>query len=239
MAIFTMATVVAPVVGPVIGGYLTEDLSWRWCFYINVPTGVGSILLLTIFLPHEATNRRPFDFLGFGSLAVAVAALQLVLDRGPTKDWFGSRELCVEAVVAVIAFWIYVTHTVTAEHPLFDPRLARDRNFTTTSIFGFFLTTLSYSSVTLLPLLMQGVLGYPVIWSGILSMPRGLTIMAVLLVMGRIDGMIDRRLLVFLGLGLMTASFWQMRSSTSPWAGAPSSGRAWSRGSARGSSSCR
>jgi DHA2 family multidrug resistance protein len=210
MAIFTMAAVVAPVIGPVVGGYLTEDLSWRWCFYINVPAGAGSILLLTIFLPHEAPTRRPFDFLGFGSLAVAVAALQLLLDRGPTKDWFGSREICVEAVVAVIAFWIYVTHTVTAEHPLFDPALARDRNFTTTTIFGFFFSILSFSSLTLLPLLMQGVLGYPVIWSGILSMPRGLAMMAVLQVMGRVDSLVDRRLLVALGLGLMIAAFWRM-----------------------------
>jgi DHA2 family multidrug resistance protein len=210
MAIFTMAAVVAPVIGPVVGGYLTEDLSWRWCFYINVPAGVASILLLTIFLPREKPVRRPFDFLGFGSLAVAVASLQLLLDRGPTKDWFGSREICVEAVLALIALWVFVTHSLTARHPLFHPALARDRNFTTTTIFGFFFSILSFSSLTLLPLLMQGVMGYPVIWSGILSMPRGLAMMAVLQVMGRIDSLVDRRLLVTVGLALMITAFWQM-----------------------------
>jgi len=205
-----MAVVVAPAVGPVVGGYLTEDLSWRWCFFVNVPGGLASILLLALYLPREPTQRRPFDFLGFGSLAVGVAALQLLLDRGPTKDWFNSREIWAEAVAAVIALWIYVTHTLTAEHPLFDAALARDRNFVSTSIVGFFFQMLTFSSLSLLTLLMQGVMGYPVLWSGILSMPRGLTMLVVLSVMGRLDRTVDRRLLVATGLGVMTLGFWRM-----------------------------
>jgi DHA2 family multidrug resistance protein len=210
MALFTMAAVVAPVMGPVVGGYLTEDLSWRWCFYINVPAGIGSMLLLWIFLPHEAPKPRPFDFLGFGALAVAIAAFQLTLDRGPSQDWFGSREIWAEALIAAGAFWVYLTHTLTAKHPLFPPALARDRNFVTTTIFGFFFSVLSFASLTLLPLLMQGVMGYPVMYSGWISMPRGLAMMAVLQVAGRIDGLVDRRLLVALGFSLMIVAFWQM-----------------------------
>jgi DHA2 family multidrug resistance protein len=210
MAVFTMASVLAPVVGPVVGGYLTEDLSWRWCFYINVPAGIGSILLLTVFLPSAAGQRRPFDFLGFGSLALAVAALQLMLDRGPTQDWFGSGEIRTEAVLAAGAFWVYLTHTVTARHPLFDPVLAHDRNFVTTTIFGFFFSVMSFASLLLLPLMMQGIMGYPAIWSGIVSMPRGLVMLLILQVMGRVDALVDRRLLVAIGLMFMILAFWSM-----------------------------
>jgi DHA2 family multidrug resistance protein len=210
MALFTMAAVVAPVMGPVVGGWLTEDLSWRWCFYINVPAGIGSMLLLWIFLPHEPPRPRPFDFLGFGSLAVAIAAFQLMLDRGPSQDWFGSREIWTEALLAAGGFWVYLTHTLTAKHPLFPPALARDRNFVATTVFGFFFSVLSFASLTLLPLLMQGIMGYPVMWSGVVSMPRGLAMMAVLQVMGRVDALVDRRLLVAIGLSLMIAAFWQM-----------------------------
>jgi DHA2 family multidrug resistance protein len=210
MALFTMASVVSPVIGPVVGGYLTEDLSWRWCFFINIPAGAVAMLLLWTAMPREAPQRRPFDFLGFGSLAVAIAALQLMLDRGPSQDWFGSREIWTEAVLALGGFWVYLTHTLTAKHPLFSPALARDRNFVATTIFGFFFSVLSFASLSLLPLMTQGVLAYPVLWSGIVSMPRGLAMLAVLQVMGRLDALVDRRLLVGIGLALMTAAFWRM-----------------------------
>jgi DHA2 family multidrug resistance protein len=210
MALFTMAVVVAPVVGPVVGGYLTEDFSWRWCFFINVPAGIASVLLLWTFLPAEEPKARRFDFLGFASLGVAVASLQLMLDRGPTQDWFGSQEIWIEAITAGVAFWIYVTHTLTAKHPLFEPALARNRNFVSATIFGFFFNMVLFCSMALLPLMMQGVLGYPVIHSGVLSMPRGLVMLALLQVMGRIDALVDRRLLCLIGWSLVIAAFWQM-----------------------------
>jgi DHA2 family multidrug resistance protein len=210
LALYTMSVVVAPIVGPVIGGFLTENYSWRWCFYVNVPAGLGAMLLIWTFLPRGAVLQRRFDFLGFGSLAVAIASFQLMLDRGPTQDWFYSREVCLEAIVAASAFWIYLVHTLTTEHPLFPPALARDRNFVTSVTINFFILMLMMCSLTLLPLMMQGPLGYPVIHAGVLSTPRGLVIMAVLQVMGRVDAMVDRRLLVALGLAFMVAGFWQM-----------------------------
>jgi DHA2 family multidrug resistance protein len=210
LALFTMAVVVAPILGPVVGGFLTENYSWRWCFYINVPAGLGAMLLISTFLPGGEMKPRRFDFLGFGSLAIAIAALQLMLDRGPTQDWFYSREVCVEAIVAVAAFWIYLAHTLTTEHPLFPPALARDRNFSVSVTMSFFMLMLMMCSLTLLPLMMQGPLGYSVFYAGLLSMPRGLVIMAVLQVMGRLDSLIDRRLLVAIGLAFMVASFWRM-----------------------------
>jgi DHA2 family multidrug resistance protein len=210
MALFTMATVAAPVVGPVIGGYLTDNLSWRWCFYINLPAGAAAMVLLWTFLPPDATEPRRFDFLGFGSLAVAVAAFQLMLDRGPTEDWFQSREICAEAVFAVAGIWVYLTHTVTAEHPLFDPALARDRNFVGSTVFNIFFSMLMYCSFVVLPLMMQDLMGYTVTHSGVISTPRGVIIILLMQLMGRIDSLVDRRLLVAIGLGFIIAAFWRM-----------------------------
>jgi DHA2 family multidrug resistance protein len=210
MALFTTAAVVSPAVGPVIGSFLTEELSWRWCFYINIPAGIASLLLLWTFLPRDVRRPRRFDFLGFGSLAVAVAAVQLLLDRGPSQDWFGSREICIEAVLALGGFWIYATHTLTARHPLFNASLARDRNFVSTAIFRFFFSVLTFASLTLLPLLMQNVLGYSVVRAGWISMPRGVLMLLVLQVMGRLDAMVDRRLLMVAGVSIMTFACWQM-----------------------------
>jgi DHA2 family multidrug resistance protein len=210
MAIFTMASVVAPAVGPVVGGFLTEDYSWRWCFFINVPAGIGSMVLLWLFLPADETSPRRFDFLGFGSLALAVGAFQLMLDRGTTKDWFGSTEICVEAAIAFGAFCVYLAHTFTTRNPLFPPALFRDRNLIASTVFGFFLSVLMFCSLTLLPVMMQGVLGYSVIHSGMLSMPRGLIMLGVLQVAGRLDVVVNRQLLVAIGLGFLVISFWMM-----------------------------
>ena len=210
MAIFTMASVVAPVVGPVVGGYLTEDYSWRWCFFINVPAGIGSIAVLWFFLPSEPLQPRRFDFLGFGSLALAVSSLQLMLDRGATQDWFGSSEIRIEAAVAATAFCVYLAHTFTTRNPLFPPVLFRDRNLITSVVFGFFFMGLMFSSLMLLPLMMQGVLGYSVIHSGVLSMPRGIVMLAILPIMGRLEATVNRQMLVAVGVVFVILAFWQM-----------------------------
>ncbi|MDB5448369.1 MAG: EmrB/QacA family drug resistance transporter [Phenylobacterium sp.] len=210
MSIWSMGTILGPVLGPVLGGYLTEDASWRWCFYINLPVGAVSMLLLWVFLPSGAARPRRFDFLGFGSLTVAIAALQLMLDRGPSQDWFSAREIWIDAVLAAIGFWIFLTHTLTARHPLFDPSLARDRNLITATVFGFLTSVLMFSSLTLLPLLMQTVLGYPVFLAGLLSMPRGVAMMATMLIMGRMMNMLDLRLILGAGLAICAVAFWQM-----------------------------
>jgi DHA2 family multidrug resistance protein len=210
MATFSMAVVFAPIIGPLLGGYLTDQLSWRWCFYINLPTGIASLVLIWLFLPAEASRPRRFDFLGFAALAVALTSFQLMLDRGPSHDWFSSREICAEAVLAGAAFWVYLTHTVTAKHPLFHPDLARDRNFVLSTGLFVFYTMLNMVSIALLPLMMQGVLGYPVILSGLVSAPRGLMVMLVLQAAGRLDSMFDRRLLVATGFAFVATGFWVM-----------------------------
>jgi DHA2 family multidrug resistance protein len=209
-ALFTMAAVVAPAIGPVVGGWLTEDISWRWCFYINVPTGALSLGLIYAFLPAEPPLPRRFDFLGFAALGIGVASLQLMLDRGTTLDWFSSTEICIEATIAGAALWIYIAHTLTARHPLFPPALLRDRNFQSSALFGFFFSSLTFTSFALMPLMMQGVLGYSAIHAGVLSMPRGVVMFILLQFMGRVDALVDRRLLIAIGLGLFVVTFWQM-----------------------------
>jgi DHA2 family multidrug resistance protein len=210
MALFNMSGVLAPITGPVVGAYLTEHLSWRWCFYVNLPTGIASIILLWLFLPRETPSARRFDFLGFAALALAVASFQLMLDRGPSQDWFGAREIWAEAIFAAAAFWTYLTHTLTAKHPLFHPDLARDRNFVAATVVFVFFTTMMFASVALMPIMMQGVLGYPVMLSGLLSAPRGVVVLIMLQLAGRLDSLVDRRLMVGIGLGLIAISFWMM-----------------------------
>jgi DHA2 family multidrug resistance protein len=210
MALFSMAAVVSPIIGPVLGAYLTEQLSWRWCFYINLPAGVAAVILLWIFLPAQPVQPRRFDFLGFGSLATALAALQLVLDRGPSQDWLNSGEIVTEATVAVAAFWVFIAHTVTAKSPLFQPEVVRDRNFVAATTVNLFTTMLFVSSLALLPLLMQTVLAYPVMLVGLLSIPRGILMMAILPVIGRLDALVDRRILLGFGLTVIALAFWQM-----------------------------
>jgi DHA2 family multidrug resistance protein len=210
MALFSTAAVLGPTIGPVLGGWLTEQLSWRWCFYVNVPAGILSIVLVWIFLPRQARAPRRFDFLGFSALAVGLACLQLVLDRGPTQGWFESREIWTEALIGASGFWIYVTHTLTAKSPLFDPRIVRDRNFVSAGVISIFFATQLYSSIALLPLMTQSVLGYPVMTAALVSIPRAVILVAVLQVIGRLDAVVDRRLLLLLGLGSLVVSFWQM-----------------------------
>ena len=209
-ALFMMGNVAAPVVGPIVGAWLTESLSWRWCFYINLPAGICSILLLWTFMPRAAPQARRFDFLGFGSLALAIAAFQLMLDRGPSQDWFGSREICTEAVLAAASFYVFVAHVLTTQRPLFDARLARDRNFVSTTILSFFLNMPLYAGITLLPLMMQGLMGYSAMVSGLMSVPRGLLMMATLVIIGRLDAIVDRRVLVATGLFFCILGFWRM-----------------------------
>jgi len=210
MALYMMAIVAAPVCGPMVGGFLTDQLSWRWCFYINVPAGIAALLLIWSGLPKDKADARRFDFLGFGSLAVGIAALQLMVDRGPTLDWFSSHEIWIEAIVALIAFWVYLAHTITAKDPLFPTALFRDRNYVAGGTVGFLVSWLLYCSMVLLPLMMQGVLGYSVAQAGALATPRGLVMLGILQVIGRLDAIFDRRLLICFGLSLMSFSFVMM-----------------------------
>ncbi|MDB5477247.1 MAG: drug resistance transporter, EmrB/QacA subfamily [Phenylobacterium sp.] len=211
MAMWGAGALLGPILGPALGGYLTDNFSWRWCFYINLPVGILAFLGVWFFISGERTARaKPFDFLGFGMLTVFVASMQLLLDRGPTQDWFQSPEITTYAVLGAISAWVFLSHTFTAANPFFDRRFARDRNFVTASAFGFFVGVLLFATMALLPTMLQGLMGYPVLTSGLVTMPRGLGTWVAMIFVGRLIGKVDTRLLLLFGLSMNAVALYQM-----------------------------
>jgi DHA2 family multidrug resistance protein len=211
MAIWGAGAILGPILGPALGGYFTENFSWRWCFYINLPIGILAFLGVLFFISGDRLRAaKKFDFLGFGMLTLFIASFQMALDRGPSQDWFQSKEIWTETILAVVGLWVFVIHTMTTAHPFFDKALIRDRNFVTASIFGFFIGILLFSTMALLPPMMQTLLGYPVLTSGLVSMPRGLGSFVAMFFVGRLIGKVDTRLILFSGLLISCAALWQM-----------------------------
>ncbi len=211
MAIWSSAVILGPIIGPALGGWLTENFSWRWVFYINLPIGILAFLGLNIFMEDDPGGReRPFDFLGFGALITFIGGFQLMLDRGPTQDWFDSKEIWIEATLAVIGLWVFVVQTLTADQPFFHRDLAKDRNFVTTTIFGFFTGAMLFSSSALLPSMMQNLMGFSVLQSGYASMPRGLGSLIAFLLVPMLLQRFGPRPVLFAGLVVSMFALWQM-----------------------------
>lgn len=212
MALFGISVMVGPVLGPVIGGWLTENMSWRWVFYINVPIGALAFAGISAFMRTDSSAYGGrMDWLGFGSLSVAIAAMQVFLDRGAQLDWFSSLEIIIEATVAVSAFYVFLVHTFTAKHSFVDPRLFLDRNFSVGMLFIFIVGITYLASMALLTPYLQTLMGYPVVTAGIVMGPRGVGTMVCMFIVGRLIGKVDTRLLLLVGL-LLTA--WAMYAMT-------------------------
>ena len=211
MAIWSSAVILGPIIGPALGGWLTENFSWRWVFYINLPIGILAFLGLNFFMEDDPGGReRPFDFLGFGALITFIGGFQLMLDRGPNQDWFDSKEIWIEAALAAIGLWVFIMQTVTAEQPFFHRDLAKDRNFVTTTIFGFFTGAMLFSSSALLPSMMQNLMGFSVLQSGYASMPRGLGSLIAFLSVPMLLQRFGARRVLFTGLMISIVALWQM-----------------------------
>jgi DHA2 family multidrug resistance protein len=212
MALFGVSVMVGPVLGPVIGGYLTDQFSWRWVFYINVPIGALAFAGIWFFLREsKVAAAAKLDWLGFGSLSIAIAAMQVFLDRGAQLDWFSSLEILIEAVICVSAVYIFLVHTFTATNSFVNPRLFLDRNFTVGMLFIFIVGITYLASMALLTPYLQTLMGYPVVTAGLVMGPRGLGTMACMFLVGRLIGKVDTRLLLMAGL-LLTA--WAMYDMT-------------------------
>src|SRR5437879_4746794 len=212
MALFGVSVMVGPVLGPVIGGWLTDHFSWRWVFYINVPLGVLAFAGISFFLRETKTSAAAkLDWLGFGSLSLAIAAMQVFLDRGAQLDWFSSFEILIEAIVCGSALYIFLVHTFTAKNSFVNPRLFLDRNFSVGVLFIFIVGITYLASLALLTPYLQTLMGYPVVTAGIVMGPRGLGTMVCMFLVGRLIGRIDTRLLLLIGL-LLTA--WAMYDMT-------------------------
>lgn len=210
MALWGMGVMVGPIMGPVLGGWLTENFDWRWVFYVNLPIGLLALAGVWASLPRSTRVERRFDMLGFALLALAVGAFQLMLDRGEQLDWFASWEIWIEGTIALAGLWMFGVHVATARDPLLPISLFRDRNLLTALIFSFVTGVLLLAGMALLPPMLQRLFGYPVITTGMMLAPRGIGTMASMMIVGQLVGRVDPRLLIFTGLTLMAVSLYQM-----------------------------
>jgi DHA2 family multidrug resistance protein len=209
MAMWGVAVMAGPVLGPGLGGWLTEDYTWRYVFYINVPIGILCFLGMRLFLTDTTSNaNEKLDWFGFGALSLGIAAAQVMLDRGEQLDWFGSSEIIIEAIIAASAFYLFLVHTLTARKPFVRPALFRDRNFTAGTLFVFVVGLTYYASLALQPPYLQNLMNYPVVTAGLVLGPRGIGTMAAMLVVGKLVGRVDTRLLLGIGLSLTAWAFY-------------------------------
>jgi DHA2 family multidrug resistance protein len=210
MALFGGGVMIGPILGPVLGGWLTDSYNWRWVFLVNLPVGVLCFFLMTAFMPTTGTHKRRFDLFGFALLGIGLAGLQLFLDRGQQQDWFDSWEIIIELGVAIAGFWMFLVHTITSDHPLWDRAMFADRNFASALVFMVITGVLLLAGLALLPPLLQNLYGYSVLQSGFLTAPRGIGTLMSMLIAGRLTGKMDARILVAIGVVLMGISLWMM-----------------------------
>jgi MFS transporter, DHA2 family, multidrug resistance protein len=214
MAIWGVGVMIGPIMGPTLGGYLTEMYSWRWVFYINLPFGILAAAGLAAFLPNTRGQRLRFDWLGFTVFAMGIGALQLMLDRGNIQDWLSSREIIVEAVLAALGIYLFVVHVLWSARPLIRPVLFGDLNFTLGLVMMFAVGTIMVSSLTLMTPWLEVLSNYPVATAGLVMAPRGIGNLLTIIISGRIATRMDPRYLVAAGLLMMCYTFWRMTGWT-------------------------
>jgi DHA2 family multidrug resistance protein len=213
MSIWIMGVVLGPVIGPALGGWLTENYNWRWVFFINLPFGILSFLGILSTMQETPGRESRFDFFGFSTLSLGIAALQMTLDRGQLKDWFSSPEIWVEATLAGIGFYLFIVHMLTTkQHPFVSPALFRDRNYLTGNVFVFVMGLILFATLALLPPLLQELLNYPVVTTGLVTAPRGIGTFLSMLFVGRLMKQLDMRVVIGIGFVLTALSLWQMTS---------------------------
>ena len=210
MSVWGMGVMVGPIMGPVIGGWLTESYNWRWVFYVNVPVGALTFAILWFLLPSRPKRLRSFDITGFAMISIAVASFQLMLDRGQQEDWFSSWEIMIEAMIAAAALWVGVVHLATAEKPLFERALFKNRNLVLGMIFMVVIGISTMAPLALLPSMLQQLFGYPVVDTGMMMAPRGVGVLITMWFAGQMMGKIDTRILITVGLVIFAFSLRQM-----------------------------
>ncbi len=211
MALWGMGIMIGPILGPVLGGWLTEQANWRWVFYVNLPVGILSLVILLTQLPHRETARRRFDIAGFVMLGIALASFQMLLDRGQTLDWFASYEIWLWAFLFLSAAWMAVLHLGFARDPLFDRALFLDRNFAISLGFMLAIGVVMFATMALLPPMLQQLMSYDVIDTGIVLMPRGVGVLISMQFAGvAVRRGMDARPVVATGFAICAVSLWQM-----------------------------
>lgn len=214
MALWGAGIMVGPIIGPTLGGWLTETLNWRYVFFVNLPVGIIAFLGSAAYLPRIATRLRGFDFFGFAMLSLGVGALQLMLDRGGEVDWFSAAEIWIELGLSLTGFWVFTIHLATARNPFIDPTIFRDRNFVTGLIFIFVVGVILLASLALLPPMLSRLFNHSTTLTGLVMAPRGVGTMISMLLVGKLVKLIDARLLVTAGLSLTALSLYWMTGFT-------------------------
>ena len=210
MAIWGAGIMIGPIIGPTLGGWLTDVFNWRYVFFVNLPIGVLALAGMVLFLPNTPKRQRGFDFFGFAMLSIFIGALQLFLDRGEQVDWFSSAEIWIELGLAVSGLWIFVLHITGREQAFIDPKIFTDRNLVVALLMIFVVGMILLAGLALLPPMLQNILNYPVVTTGFVLAPRGVGTMISMIVVGRLVGKVDTRLLILVGLILTAVSLWQM-----------------------------
>ncbi|TAJ89625.1 DHA2 family efflux MFS transporter permease subunit [Reyranella sp.] len=214
MAMWGIGVMVGPILGPTLGGWLTEVYNWRWVFYINVPIGILTFLGLSAYLSETETRKGGFDWFGFAMLSIAIGSFQTMLDRGEQLDWFSSTEIVIEAVLAALAFYLFLVQTFTVKQPFIDPAIFKDRNLSVGLCFIFVVGIILLASLALITPYLQNLMGYPVITAGMVLAPRGIGTMFAMMLVGRIINRVDPRILLVVGLLITAAVLWEMTRFT-------------------------
>src|SRR5579864_6797037 len=212
MAVFGTGTICGPIMGPALGGWLTQDYSWRWVFYINLPVGLLCTLGVVMFIRHTRNmHREPFDFVGFFVLSLGIGALQLMLDRGELKDWFNSSEIWIEATVAGLGFYLFTVHTATTgERSFLNRELLTSPNFVAGTVLMFAGGLIMTGALALLSTMLQNLMNYPAMTTGLVTMPRGLGAMAAMFLVAPLITRVDNRLIIGFGFLLTALAMCQM-----------------------------
>jgi DHA2 family multidrug resistance protein len=218
MAAFAMGVVVAPILGPTLGGWITDNYSWRWIFYINVPFGIAAVFLQQWLVedpPYIKRNRSAtIDFIGFALLAIWLATLQITLDKGQEEDWFQSNWICWLAVISVFSLIGFIMREFTAEHPLVDLRVFKNRNFAVGVLLMLSLAAILYGTTAELPLFLQTLMGYPALQSGYAMSPRGIAAFVTTFIVGRLVGRIRMRWMLCFGFAMLAESSFMLSDIT-------------------------
>ena len=213
MAFWALGIVVAPMLGPVLGGWITDSYSWRWLFYINIPIGIMAVIMALAFIhdpPYIKRGEGGIDYWGIGYLALGIGALQILLDKGQEEDWFGSDFIRVLFVLCIIGLVFFVFRELTTDHPVVNLRIFKNRTYSTgvflMTVLGFVL----YGSTVLLPLWLQTLMGYPALTAGMAMLPRGLGSFLFMPIVGILMGKIEARKLLAAGLVIASFSIYQL-----------------------------
>ena len=211
MALFGVGVVFGPIIGPTLGGYITDTMTWRWVFYINLPAGILGILLALLVIHDPPYLKRPegrVDYWSFAFIALGLGSLEVMLNRGQRYDWFHSDLVVMFALCALLGIALFIWRSLTAEHPLVDLRLFKNREFASGTSLMFLLGFGLYGSFTMLPLFAQTMMGYTATWAGLVLSPGGIASLFAMVFVGNLVGKIDTRILVFIGAVFNIASLW-------------------------------